>query len=239
MPEKKIQVSGIYSNWWVKFMWCKTLLQAGGKKTIATGHSSVTWIEKVQTPTSPQRISDVSWMQFNLAYGWWMVLPLSRVHHQHDSKLEEIIQEGCRILSAQDNPKYTKVACQLSEHHSIPIPAQTLCNCFLGKTKNPRDAHQNEQLLSPDQEKVLVDWIQYLSSTGHPLSKRTIRKKAYDIRGKKPSRNWIPLFLCRHPEIKLGKPSGLDLKQAQAFNHQVVWHHFDLLKKVIKDNGIP
>jgi hypothetical protein len=48
-------------------------------------------------------------------------------------------------------------------------------------------AHEHQQLLSAKQEKVLVDWIEYLSLTGNSVSKRTICKKAEDLCGKKPS----------------------------------------------------
>jgi hypothetical protein len=166
-------------------------------------------------------------------------MPRSKASRQDDSKVEEIIQEGCQILSLQAKPQYANVAQQLFEKHSIPVSRYRLRNCFLGKTESRRASHEAQQLLSSEQEKVLVDWIEYLSSTGHPLSKRTIRKKAQDLCGKKPSRNWIPLFLRRNPSIKLGKPSGLDPKRAQAFNRTVVSHHFDLLKEVIEKNGIP
>jgi hypothetical protein len=78
-----------------------------------------------------------------------------------------------------------------------------------------------------------------VSSTGHPFSKWILWKKAKAICGKRPSANWIPKFLARHPEIKLGKPSGLDPQHAQAFNRHVVSHFFELLKKIIEDYGIP
>ena len=44
-----------------------------------------------------------------------MPLPRSKVFHQDDSKIEEeIIQEGCRILSLQAKPQYADVARHLS-----------------------------------------------------------------------------------------------------------------------------
>ena len=140
---------------------------------------------------------------------WCMRLPHSKVHSKDDTQIKEIIQESCQILGSQAKPNYANVARQLSEKHAIPVPYFQLRNQFLGKTKSWQASHETQQLLSSEQEKVLVDWIEYLSSTGHPLSKRTIRKKAQDLCCKKPSRNWIPLFLKRHPGIKLGKPSGL------------------------------
>jgi hypothetical protein len=165
-----------------------------------------------------------------------MHLPRSKVHSQDDSKLEEIIQEGCQVLGSQVKPNYTDVVRQLSEKHSIPVSYFQLHNHFLGKTKFQQASHETQQLLSSKQEKVLVDWIEYLSSTGHLLS---IHKKAQDLCSKKPSQNWILLFLKCNPSIKLGKPSRLNPKWAQAFNFTVVGHHFDLLKDVTEKNGIP
>ena len=165
-----------------------------------------------------------------------MHLPRSKVCSQDESKIEEIIQEGCQILGLQAKPNFSDVVRQLSEKHSISVPYFRLRDRFLGKTKSQQASHETQQLLSSEQEKVLVDSVEYLSSTGHPLSNCTIRKKAQDLSGKKPSWNWIPLFLkC----VKLGKPSGLDPKRAQAFNCTVVGHHFDLLKEVIEKNWIP
>lgn len=142
-------------------------------------------------------------------------------------------------MGLQAKPKYALTARQLSEKHSIPVPYFRLRNRFLGNAKSRQASHETQQLLSSEKELVLVNWIEYLSSTGHPLCKRTICKKAQDLCRKKPSRNWVPLFLKRHPHIRLGKSSGLDPKHAQAFNHTVIGHHFDLLKDVFEKNTIP
>ena len=91
-----------------------------------------------------------------------------------------------------------------------------MCNHFQGKHVPPQQAHAGQQLLSLEAESVLVDWIAFLSDTGHPLSKWAIWKKAEALCGKKPSQSWIRYFLRHHLEIKLGKPSGLDPKHAQA-----------------------
>jgi hypothetical protein len=152
----------------------------------------------------------------------------------YDTKLETIIQEGCSILAGQEKPNVSAVARKLSETHCIRVPYDTLRRRFLGLSKNSKYAHGKQQLLSPEQEQVLVDWINHLSSSGHPLSKRTIRKKTAAISGRKASKGWIPRFLRHHPEIKLGKPSGLDPKRAQAFNRTTVGHHFELLRQQLE-----
>ena len=99
-------------------------------------------------------------------------------------------------------------------------------------------AHVQQQLLSPEAEKVLVDWTVFLSDTAHPLNKRTIQRKAEVLCGRKPSIGWIYSFLRRWPEIKLGRPSSLDPKCGQAFNCPVVRHHFDLLLQMVQKYNI-
>lgn len=54
-----------------------------------------------------------------------------------------------------------------------------------------------------------------------------------------PHRNWVHCFLERHPELTVGKPSGLDPKRAQSFNEESVRHHFEELKEKLTMLGIP
>jgi hypothetical protein len=77
----------------------------------------------------------------------------------------------------------------------LKVPYDTLCCHFLGLHKHPREAHGEQQFLSPTQEQVLMDWIKHISMTGQPLSKRTIQKKAEAIGGRKPSKAWIPAHI--------------------------------------------
>lgn len=55
----------------------------------------------------------------------------------------------------------------------------------------------------------------------------------------RPSKGWIRRFLERHPEVVLGKPSGLDPKRAQAFNRPVVDDYFKQLEALVKELKIP
>lgn len=145
------------------------------------------------------------------------------------------------LLRADPMPSYTKVIKDTQEHTGIILPYHTLRNRFQGKHVPPSKAHVSQQLLCPEAEEVLVEWIKYLSDTGHPLCKRTIREKAQALSTCKrhPGQSWIRYFLGRHPEITLGRPSGLDPKRAQAFNKPVVNRHFDLLTQIISRFDIP
>ncbi len=154
-------------------------------------------------------------------------------------EVEKLIQEACMLLHAAPKPNYAKVIRDIQKQTGVILPYHTVRNRFLGKHVPPQEAHTSQQLLAPEAEKALIAWITFLSDTGHPLNKRTIRKKAEALCGKKPSQSWIHYFLRRHPEITLRKPSGLDPKRAQAFNRPVVGRHFDLLIQVIQKFNIP
>jgi len=113
------------------------------------------------------------------------------------------------------------------------IPAQTLRNRSTGKTKPYRQAHGTQQKLSPEGEAVLVAWLQLWADTARPVSISRIQRIARDLAGEKVGKNWVYRFLKRHSEIKLGKPSGLDPKRAQAFNETIVKKHYEELEKAL------
>lgn len=136
-------------------------------------------------------------------------------------------------------PNYSTVIAQILADTGIQIPYHTLRRRHLGQTKSRQKAHSSQQLLSPEAEQVLVDWITFYSMTANPLSRRSIRSKARTMCGKLPSISWIRSFLARWPGIMLGKPCGLDPKRAVAFNRPVVLHHFRLLDEIIKKYEIP
>jgi transposase len=113
------------------------------------------------------------------------------------------------------------------------IPAQTLSNRIKGRTKPRQQAHGAQQRLSPDQEAVLVTWIQLWADTARPISISRIQRIARDLAGGKVGKNWVYRFLQRHPQLKLGKPLGLDPKRAQAFNEAIVRKHYEELAKAL------
>jgi hypothetical protein len=154
---------------------------------------------------------------------------------------EELLKEGCRRLtlerqtSGNGKPNIKKMA------QDLKVPYTTLRARFLNVHKPRHEAHTGQQFLSPAQEQVLVKWIIHLGSTGRPLCKRTIKARAQHLHPecKKPSCNWIYLFLNRHPEIVLATASGLDPKRAKAFNRPVVNRYFDELASLIESYNIP
>lgn len=77
--------------------------------------------------------------------------------------------------------------------------------------------------------------------TGVPLSYNGIRSLAALITGGEiPNRRWYEGFLCRHPELKARKTTGLDPKRAKNFNKTVVNDYFEK-RQLFNDKygGIP
>ncbi|KAH8915719.1 DDE-domain-containing protein, partial [Atractiella rhizophila] len=97
------------------------------------------------------------------------------------------------------------------------------------------------RLLPPEKELVLVEWAEFWSSQGHPLSLSGLRAAAQAIGQlkKRPGKKWTRLFITRHPEqLRFGKPAPLDPQRAQSFNKPTVMKYFDLFMKVCSENGI-
>ena len=147
------------------------------------------------------------------------------------------LKEACAKLRQNQQEGHEVNVKKTAAHYGVP--ESTLCDRFSGAHKPPSAAHEHQQVLSAQQEQVLVEWIKHLDAAGNPISKRTIAQKCFVLSGHIPGRNWIYRFLRRNPSIKLGRPSGLDPKRAQCFNRATVTLHFDMLKKIINMRGIP
>lgn len=119
------------------------------------------------------------------------------------------------------------------------VPRSTLRDRFLGLHESAHASHEKHQLLSNEAEEALCQWMEHLSEQGRPISKRTILRYVEHASGTRPSKRWYRRFLARHPDIKLGKPSGLDPKRAQSFNRAAVDEHFRTLRHVLDTLQIP
>ncbi|KAK7087125.1 hypothetical protein V1264_021215 [Littorina saxatilis] len=51
-------------------------------------------------------------------------------------------------------------------------------------------------------------------------------------------KKWYQTFMRRHTEISLRQPEPTSLARAQAINKEAVYRYFDLLEKIIDENGL-
>ncbi|KAJ7623778.1 hypothetical protein FB45DRAFT_1006077 [Roridomyces roridus] len=138
--------------------------------------------------------------------------------------------------------------------------ATTVWRRAKGKAKPRLHAQSRQQLLTPIQEGVHSEWIKFYRNTGIPLSQQMIRAKVHALCGKTPGSHWVVKFLRWHPDVTLGRPTGLDpqraydvpplkeeilqsdcgrLQRARAFNPANVKVHFELLSKELIHEGRP
>ena len=120
------------------------------------------------------------------------------------------------------------------------LDTTTLHHRVHGTRQSCTAAHTAQQLLTPTQECVLVEWVIYYSRSGHPLSQQAARVKAAKIiDGKPPSRKWYQSFLKRHPKLSDSRLQALDPKRARAFNPTTVDRFFLKLAAFLTENNIP
>jgi hypothetical protein len=100
-------------------------------------------------------------------------------------------------------------------------------------------AHEPQQLLTNEQEQLLVRWILDLEGQGHPPSFTQIRELVLIIRGESAStikigQKWISRFVQRHPGIhsKVGKKiHGLRLQSTTPESLTRWFEHFKAIQE--------
>jgi Tc5 transposase DNA-binding domain len=81
------------------------------------------------------------------------------------------------------------------------VPKTTIRNHVLGKMSRS-EAHEDRQMLTPEEETALANYCQLRGYRGVPLGKQEIIGLATELCGHKVGKNWIYGFQKRHPELK-------------------------------------
>ena len=110
-----------------------------------------------------------------------------------------------------------------------------------------QEAHAHRQALSPDEENVLVSWIERLAVTGHPVKHSYVRELAEEIRkpraqldDKMPSplsKEWPKRFLKRHPTLKTALAKNIENARKEV-TRKAMENYFADFKGVIEQYNI-
>lgn len=120
------------------------------------------------------------------------------------------------------------------------IPKSTLSDRGKGRHTSEKEAAARRQLLTPEQENVLLDWCVMHASLGEPWTPEDLRAQAGIISGKKVGAEWHRKFEKRHPELDAYKATSLDPTLANHFNFGVVQDFFDKWEDLnVNHGGIP
>lgn len=89
-------------------------------------------------------------------------------------------------------------------------------------------------LLSTQQEKDLVAYINKLTLRGTPPTNRMVKQFVYDIGKTKPRKNWSNRFGDRHSnELECGFLEGADSSRKKAENHLGLSRYFELVCSLV------
>lgn len=127
------------------------------------------------------------------------------------------------------------------------VDRRTLKRRIDGKASRSTRSHAN-QILTPDQEKALFWWIQYLDRIGAPPTTQQITynanlmlSKHHSGSGEPPSvgKNWVYRFIDRLPENYkrvVQKPQEVDRSDAESRDEIEMW--FNNLSNMIQEFGV-
>jgi Tc5 transposase DNA-binding domain/helix-turn-helix, Psq domain len=118
------------------------------------------------------------------------------------------------------------------------VPRSTLHDRWKGR-RTRQEAQKSRQVISDEQERVLVEWIKHAAYCGMPMNGGTIRAKAIGIAGVDLGQNWIYRFMRRHPDLKSVYAKKIDAARARQLNPAVVNDFYQKLVAELVENGIP
>jgi AraC-like DNA-binding protein len=100
----------------------------------------------------------------------------------------EPIEAALQDLNLQDKPNISATAKLYSVERS------TLSRRFNHVSTSTLVKHQNQQLLQPQQEADLIEYINQLTEKGIHLTTSMVRNFAEEISRKEPGKNWSQRF---------------------------------------------
>ena len=127
-------------------------------------------------------------------------------------------------LALQDVPNYTATAKEFNVNRS------TLSRRHRGKTAAKASQPPSTSLLSDEQQRGLISYINELSNRGIPPTTTMVRRFAYDISGKMPGKNWVYRFIRSEKNtLQSAYLKGVDLHRKKADNIYQYKLYFNLV----------
>ncbi|CAG8674785.1 10374_t:CDS:1 [Acaulospora colombiana] len=121
---------------------------------------------------------------------------------------------------------------------AFSIPKNTLRDRLNG-SKPRQEVDQENQLLSPQEERALVQYIKYRGWRGDPVGLQETRELAGKITGQgTPGEGWVYRFMKRNPDIRGKWAKKGESKRAQAVKEAVALEYFEILKEQIETYDI-
>src|SRR4051812_2355000 len=134
------------------------------------------------------------------------------------------IDAAINDLASQEAPN---IAATAKRHN---VNRSTLSRRWRGKIGSWEDYVDSMSLLTKQQQKNLVSYINKLTERGIPPTNAMVRNFAYDICQKWPGKNWVYRFVQAHENVlKSGYLCGADLSRQKADNAYQYRLYFELV----------
>ena len=128
---------------------------------------------------------------------------------------------------------------------AFDVKSRTLYQHLAGTTLPRAAAHEEQQRLTPPEEKAIVKWCFTQDDIGFPPRLDMVKDMAIHLESKrttKPSlplgKNWISRFLRRHPDLALKLSTRLERQRAYANDPVVLRDCFSKLGRLIRVYGL-
>jgi hypothetical protein len=166
--------------------------------------------------------------------------PASVIAHQKRASQEATIQRAIvaiKVLGYKRNGK-DLVYSLTQAAKDFDVPKTTLTERFNGRSTHAQAA-QDQQRLTPAQEKVLVAWIKSCGARGMGLTAQAVMEAGSMISGTELGETWYRLFIARHRlDIRGRWALGLEAPRAQCLNRTTCEEFFLLLEHIVDEYKI-
>jgi len=134
------------------------------------------------------------------------------------------IEAALAAIASEEDPNYAAVA------EKYGCDRSTLSRRHRGITGSKTDARSSKSLLSMQQQKDLVNYINRLTARGLPPTHSMVANFAQDICHKSPGKNWVTRFIrSNRDELSSGYLTGQDLSRKKADNIYQYKLYFELV----------
>jgi len=152
---------------------------------------------------------------------------------------EEQLQAAIRAIKLGQESN-VNAACE-----AFGVKRRTLYRHLAGTTLPHVAAHEEQQRLTPSEEKAIVKWCFTQDDIGFPPRLNMVKDMAIHLEFKRTGevppplgKNWISMFLRRHPDLALKLSSQLERQCTYANNPEILRYYFLNLGRIIQEHGL-
>uniref|UniRef100_A0A093Y585 Jerky protein like-like n=1 Tax=Talaromyces marneffei PM1 TaxID=1077442 RepID=A0A093Y585_TALMA len=145
----------------------------------------------------------------------------------------ELALEALRSLKPGEKLNISLVA------RTYGVDPSNLSKRFRGVTGSKEAQYNNQRLLSKEQSRALIKWINQLTERGLPPTNSMLENFAREISGKEPGKNWASRWLKAHSDKVISRYSkGLDSDRKKADSAYKYTLYFELIGQKIEQYNL-